>query len=64
MTTLCYDVEILASCNGIILFKYMRIRHYCIFNPITKFYQLIPYLMSSTNNLEGLGPAVSYPSSD
>lgn len=64
MTTLCCDVEILASCNGLILFKYMRIRHYCIFNPITKFYRLIPYPISSTNNLQGLGLAISYPSSD
>ncbi|XP_055826204.1 putative F-box/kelch-repeat protein At1g20790 [Solanum dulcamara] len=79
VTTLCYDIdilascnglnlfdiEILASCNGLILFDFEKIRRYCVFNPTTGEHQLIPYPMSSfAHDLERTGLAVDYPNSD
>ncbi|KAG5598585.1 hypothetical protein H5410_029955 [Solanum commersonii] len=37
------DVDLLASCNGLILSDLEEIMIYCNFNPITKEHQLIPY---------------------
>ncbi|XP_055826205.1 putative F-box protein At1g33530 [Solanum dulcamara] len=64
VTTLSYDLEILASCNGLILFDFERIRRYCVFNPTTGEHQLIPYTESPRNDLEKTGLAVDYPNSD
>ncbi|KAH0686487.1 hypothetical protein KY284_017040 [Solanum tuberosum] len=64
VTTLCFGVEILGSCNGLILFEFERIRCYCVFNPLTGEHQLIPYLNSPRNELKKTGLVVDYPNSD
>nr|AAU90336.1 F-box protein interaction domain containing protein [Solanum demissum] len=64
VTTLCFGIEILGSCNGLILFEFERIRCYCIFNPLTEEHQLIPYPNSPRNELKKTGLVVDYPNSD
>ncbi|XP_049396662.1 uncharacterized protein LOC125860696 [Solanum stenotomum] len=64
VTTLCFGVEILGSCNGLILFEFERIRCYCVFNPLTGEHQLIPYPNSPRNELKKTGLVVDYPNSD
>ncbi|KAH0689916.1 hypothetical protein KY289_017274 [Solanum tuberosum] len=62
--TLCFGIEILGSCNGLILFEFERIRCYCVFNPLTGEHQLIPYPNSPRNELKKTGLVVDYPNSD
>ncbi|KAK4735045.1 hypothetical protein R3W88_009306 [Solanum pinnatisectum] len=61
--TLPYEVEIFASCNGLILFRFEQFSRYCVFNPVTGDHQLIPY-PESANMFESKGLAVDYPVSD
>ncbi|WMV21158.1 hypothetical protein MTR67_014543 [Solanum verrucosum] len=61
--TLPYEVEIFASCNGLILFRFEQFSRYCVFNPVTEDHQLIPYPESATM-FESKGLAVDYPVSD
>ncbi|XP_069145702.1 putative F-box/kelch-repeat protein At1g20790 [Solanum lycopersicum] len=60
VTTLCYGVEILASCDGLLLLEFERIRCYCVFNPLTGEHQLIPYPNSPRHELKKIGLAVDY----
>ena len=46
--TLRYEVEVLASCKGLILFDFEAIMLFCVFNPMTRAHQLIQY-PGSTN---------------
>ncbi|XP_049349329.1 putative F-box protein At1g33530 [Solanum verrucosum] len=62
--TLCFGIEILGSCNGLIFFEFERIRCYCVFNPLTGEHQLIPYPNSPRNELKKTGLVVDYPNSD
>ncbi|PHU23512.1 hypothetical protein BC332_08619 [Capsicum chinense] len=41
------DIEILSSCNGLILFDFEIAKRFCVFNPITGLHQLIPYPLPS-----------------
>ncbi|XP_059306240.1 uncharacterized protein LOC132057630 [Lycium ferocissimum] len=64
-TTLPDDVEVLASCKGLILLDFEETKVYCIFNPITGTHQLIPYPEPTTFMMIGFpGLAVDYSSSD
>ncbi|KAH0702776.1 hypothetical protein KY290_018091 [Solanum tuberosum] len=58
------EIEILASCNGLILIEFERVRCYCVFNPMTEEHQLVSYPDSSPNNIEDVGLAVEYPNAD
>ena len=64
VTTLCYGVEILASCDGLLLLEFERIRCYCVFNPLTGEHQLIPYPNSPRHELKKIVLAVDYPTSN
>lgn len=35
------DIELMASCNGLILIEFENIRCYCVFNPVTGEHQLV-----------------------
>ncbi|KAM3381451.1 putative F-box/kelch-repeat protein [Capsicum galapagoense] len=63
-TIFSYDNEILASCNGLILFDFGLVTKYCVFNPLTGEHQLIPYPLPTTYRLNKMGFAVDYPNSD
>ncbi|PHT61777.1 Protein REVEILLE 1 [Capsicum annuum] len=63
-TPLSCDIEILASCNGLILIDFDRVTKYCVFNPLTGEHQLIPYPLMPSNRLHSMGFAVDYPDSD
>ena len=56
VTTLCYGIEILASCDGLLLLEFERIRCYCVFNPLNGEHQLIPYLNSPRPELKKDSP--------
>ncbi|XP_027770932.1 LOW QUALITY PROTEIN: putative F-box/kelch-repeat protein At1g20790 [Solanum pennellii] len=58
------DIELMASCNGLILIEFENIRCYCVFNPVTGEHQLVTYPNSSPNNIEDVGLAVEYPNAD
>ncbi|KAJ8554092.1 hypothetical protein K7X08_024770 [Anisodus acutangulus] len=62
--TLPDDVELLASCKGLILFDFDEIKVYSVFNPITGAHQLIPYLPTTFMMIGYPGLAVDYSSSD
>ncbi|XP_049359333.1 putative F-box/kelch-repeat protein At1g20790 [Solanum verrucosum] len=64
VSTLPEEIEILASCNGLILIDFERVRRYCVFNPMTGEHQLIAYPNASPNNIESIGLAVEYPKAD
>ncbi|PHT61769.1 hypothetical protein T459_34373 [Capsicum annuum] len=55
------DIEILSSCNGLILFDFERAKRFCVFNPITGLHQLIPYPLPSSQLIGNIGLAVDYP---
>ncbi|KAJ8554099.1 hypothetical protein K7X08_024777 [Anisodus acutangulus] len=60
-----YDIELLDSCKGLILFDFEAIKSYCVFNPITRAHQLIPYREPTTfMMISDPGIAVDYPSSN
>ncbi|KAJ8554094.1 hypothetical protein K7X08_024772 [Anisodus acutangulus] len=60
-----YDIELLDSCKGLILFDFEAIKSYCVFNPITRAHQLIPYREPTTfMMISNPGLAVDYPSSN
>ncbi|KAJ8554069.1 hypothetical protein K7X08_024747 [Anisodus acutangulus] len=60
-----YDIELLDSCKGLILFDFEAIKSYCVFNPITRAHQLIPYREPTTfMMISDPGLAVDYPSSN
>ncbi|KAK4734982.1 hypothetical protein R3W88_009243 [Solanum pinnatisectum] len=58
------EIEILASCNGLILIEFELVRCYCVFNPMTGEHQLVSYPDSSPNNIEDIGLAVEYPNAN
>ncbi|XP_059288906.1 putative F-box/kelch-repeat protein At1g20790 [Lycium ferocissimum] len=63
-TSLPDDVEVLASCKGLVLLDFEEIKVYCIFNPITGAHQLITYPETTTFMMIGYpGLAVDYSSS-
>ncbi|KAK4735044.1 hypothetical protein R3W88_009305 [Solanum pinnatisectum] len=64
VSTLPDEIEILASCNGLILIDFEGVRRYYVFNPMTGEHQLIPYPKSSTIDLEKIRLAVDYSKSD
>ncbi|KAG5617833.1 hypothetical protein H5410_017657, partial [Solanum commersonii] len=64
VSTLPDEIEILASCNGLILIDFERVRRYCVFNPMTGEHQLIAYPNALPNNIESIGLAVEYPKAD
>ncbi|XP_059291670.1 uncharacterized protein LOC132045148 [Lycium ferocissimum] len=64
-TTLHNDVEVLASCKGLILFDFDEIKVYCVFNLLTRVHQLIAYPEPTTFMMIGKpGLAVYYSSCD
>ncbi|XP_016566824.1 putative F-box/kelch-repeat protein At1g20790 [Capsicum annuum] len=63
-TPFSFDIEILASCNGLILFDFEQVTKYCVFNPLTGEHQLIPYPLPTTDKLHSMGFAVDYLNSD
>ncbi|XP_015068949.1 putative F-box/kelch-repeat protein At1g20790 [Solanum pennellii] len=65
VSTIPDEVDILASCNGLILIDFEIVSRYCVFNPITGEHQLIPYPNAlPNNNIERTGLAVEYPKAD
>ncbi|XP_010317562.1 uncharacterized protein [Solanum lycopersicum] len=55
-------MNILASCNGLILIDFHLVSRYCVFNPVTGEHQLIPYPMAPYPNGRGkISLAVDYP---
>ncbi|KAH0704518.1 hypothetical protein KY290_018419 [Solanum tuberosum] len=64
-SVLPYEIEIMASCNGLILFDFERPMRFCVFNPVTGEHQLMPYPdLESAYMYESKGFAVDYPASD
>ncbi|XP_010317554.2 putative F-box/kelch-repeat protein At1g20790 [Solanum lycopersicum] len=57
-------MDILASCNGLILIDFELVSRYCVFNPVTGEHQLIPYPMPYPNGIGKIGLAVDYPNPD
>lgn len=64
MTILPHEVEILGSCNGLVLIEFERVRRFCVFNPITRDHQLIPYPEAPAYGAERIVLAVDCPNSD
>ncbi|VFQ97479.1 unnamed protein product [Cuscuta campestris] len=64
-TCALYSVFVLAVCRGLLLLVFPGVGMFCVFNPITRAHQLIPY--RGHYSLERLGDAglfVDYPASD
>ncbi|XP_075103786.1 putative F-box protein At1g20795 [Nicotiana tabacum] len=65
-TTLPVQVEVLASCKGLLLLNFHQVRSFCVFNPITGAHQLIPHPKSKKykHTIGDTGFVVDYPTSD
>ena len=61
MTMLCFSIEILGSCNGLLLFEFERIGCYYYFNPFAEEHRLINYPYATTNEIKKTGLVVDYP---